>query len=66
MAVRQEQIELMKLRKSLNKALRDNEMLRIDYEYDLGAKDARKDSERLVGHLMEVKASLESIRELMR
>ena len=66
MAVRQEQIEYMKLRKSLNKALRDNEMLRIDYEYDLGAKDSTKDSERLVKHLVDIKTSLENIREMMR
>lgn len=66
MAVKSEQIEYLKFRKSLDKALRDNELLKVDYEYDLGRKDVLDDSKSLLGHLEEIDDALRKIREMMR
>lgn len=66
MAVKEEQIEFLKFRKSLDKALRDNELLKVDYQYDLGKKDVLDDSKSLMKHLEEVEKTLLNIREMMR
>jgi hypothetical protein len=66
MAVKEEQIEFLKFRKSLDKALRDNEVLKVDYEYDLGKDDVLDDSKLLLKHLEEVEKTLLNIREMMR
>lgn len=66
MAIKSEQIEYLKLRKSLDKALRDNELLKVDYKYDLGSSDVNKDSQSLMKHLEEVCSALKNIREMMR
>lgn len=66
MAVKQEQLEYFKFRKSLNKALRDNEIIKVDYEYDLGKDDVIEDTKLFLKHLNEIKESLKSIREMMR
>jgi hypothetical protein len=66
MAIKEEQIEFLKFRKSLDKALRDNEVLKVDYEYDLGKNDVLDDSKSLMKHLEEVEKTLLNIREMMR
>lgn len=66
MAVKSEQIEYLRFRKSLDKALRDNELLKVDYEYDLGKQDVMEDSKKLLDDLVEIEDSLVSIREMMR
>ena len=66
MAVTSEQIEYLKFRKSLDKALRDNELIKVDYEYDLGKKDVRDDTKSLLNHLAKIEESLRNIREMMR
>ena len=66
MAVKPEQSEYLKFRKSLDKALRDNELLKVDYKYDLGKKEVMEDSKLLLKHLEEINASLRNIREMMR
>jgi len=66
MAVKEEQIGFIKLRKSLDKALRDNEMLKVDYEYDLGKQEVMEDSGKLLKHLGEIDELLVRIREMMR
>ena len=66
MAVKSEQIEYLKFRKSLDKALRDNELIKVDYEYDLGKKDVRDDTKSLLNHLAKIEESLRNIREMMR
>ena len=66
MAVKSEQIEYLKFRKALDKALRDNELLKVDYEYDLGKQDVMDDSKKLLDDLVEIEDSLVSIREMMR
>ena len=66
MAVKSEQLEYLKFRKSLNKALRDNELVKVDYEYDLGKKDVMEDTKMFLQHLVEIEESLRNIREMMR
>ena len=66
MALRQEQKEFLKFRKSLDKALRESEILKIDYEYDLGKEDVMDDSKCLLGYLTEVSDSLKNLRRLMK
>ena len=66
MAVKSEQIEYLKFRKSLDKALRDNELVKVDYEYDLGKKDVMDDTKSLLNHLVEIEELLVRIREMMR
>ena len=66
MAVKSEQLEYLKFRKSLNKALRDNELVKVDYEYDLGKKDVMEDTKMLLQHMIEIEESLRNIREMMR
>ena len=66
MAVKSEQIEYLKFRKSLDKALRDNEIVKVDYEYDLGKKDVMDDTKSLLNHLVEIEELLVRIREMMR
>ena len=66
MAVKEEQIEFLKFRKSLDKALRDNELLKVDYQYDLGKKDVVDDSKSLLNHLCEIDELLVRIREAMK
>ena len=53
-------------RKSLDKALRDNELIKVDYEYDLGKKDVMDDTKSLLNHLAKIEESLRNIREMMR
>ena len=66
MAVKSEQIEYLKFRKSLDKALRDNELIKVDYAYDLGKKDVMDDTKSLLNHLAKIEESLRNIREMMR
>jgi hypothetical protein len=66
MAVRSEQSQYLKFRKSLDKALRDNEMLKVDYKYELGRQDVMDDTRLLLNHLEEMKDALKNIREMMR
>ena len=66
MTVKSEQIEYLKFRKSLDKALRDNELVKVDYEYDLGKKDVMDDTKSLLNHLVEIEELLVRIREMMR
>lgn len=66
MAVKSEQIEYLKFRKLLDKALRDNELIKVDYEYDLGKRDVMDDTKSLLNHLVEIEKSLRNIREMMR
>ena len=66
MAVRSEQSQYLKFRKSLDKALRDNEMLKVDYKYELGRQDVMDDTRMLLNHLEEMKDALKNIREMMR
>ena len=66
MAVKSKQIEYLKFRKSLDKALRDNELVKVDYEYDLGKKDVMDDTKSLLNHLVEIEELLVRIREMMR
>ena len=66
MAVKSEQVEFLNFRKSLDKALRDNELLKVDFKYDLGKKDVLEDSKLLLRHLEEIKTSLKKLREMMR
>lgn len=66
MSVKPEQIEYLKLRKALDKALRDNDVIEVDYEYDLGRQDVRDDSMLLISHLAEAEKALVNIREMMR
>ena len=66
MAVKSEQIEYLKFRKLLDKALRDNELVKVDYEYDLGKKDVMDDTKSLLNHLVEIEELLVRIREMMR
>ena len=66
MSVKPEQIEYLKLRKALDKALRDNNVIEVDYEYDLGRQDVRDDSMLLISHLAEAEKALVNIREMMR
>ena len=66
MAVKSEQIEYLKFRKSLDKALRDNELVKVDYEYDLGKKDVMDDTKSLLNHLVEIEELLVRIWEMMR
>lgn len=66
MAVKSEQIEYLKFRKSLDKALRDNELINVDYEYDLGKKDVMDDTQSLLNHLVKIEESLRNIRGMMR
>ena len=66
MAVKSEQIEYLKFRKSLDKALRDNELVKVDYEYDLGKKDVMDDTKSLLNHLVEIEELLVRIREMTR
>lgn len=66
MAVRDEQAEYLNFRKALDKALRDHELIKVDYEYDLGRKDVLDDTKSLLQHLQQMESSLRSIREMMR
>ena len=66
MATRAEQLEYLDFRKSLDKAIRDNEMIKVDYDYDLGKEDVMNDTSSLIKHLVEVEESLKNIREMMR
>lgn len=66
MAVRNEQIEFLRFRKMLDKALRDKKLLEVDYKYDLGKEEVMEDSDRLLQHLCVMEDSLKSIREMMR
>lgn len=66
MAVKDEQVEFLKFRKALDKALRDNDVIEVDYEYDLGRNDVLDDTKDLLQHLQEMEASLISIRRMMR
>lgn len=51
MPVKSEQIECLKFRESLDKTIRDNELLKVDYKYDLGRKEVADDSRELLKHL---------------
>ena len=66
MAVKAEQTEFLKFRKALDKALRDHEVILVDYEYDLGKKDVLDDTKLLLRHLEEARNALAEIREMMR
>ena len=66
MAVKDEQTEYMEFRRALDKALRDHELIKVDYEYDLGRKDVLDDTKSLMKHLNEMETSLRSIRGMMR
>lgn len=66
MAVKSEQLEYMKFRKALDKALRHQELIKIDYEYDLGKKDVKEDATMLLKNLLDVEEALVNIREMMR
>ncbi len=64
--MRPEQKEFLHFRKSLDKALRDDDVIGIDYEYDLGKKDVMTDTNLLLSRLVEMRASLAKLREMMK